>query len=62
MADINAIAQQFTDFYYQAFDTNRSGLGPLYVRRPIFYFYFFFMIDLLGVVSYVCCVSGLSDF
>jgi len=30
MADINAIAQQFTDFYYQTFDSNRSGLGPLY--------------------------------
>ena len=35
MADINAIAQQFIDFYYQAFDSNRSGLSPLYVRRPI---------------------------
>ncbi|KAI0296876.1 nuclear transport factor 2 [Russula brevipes] len=30
MADINAVAQQFTDFYYQTFDTNRSGLTPLY--------------------------------
>jgi hypothetical protein len=32
MADINAVAQQFTNFYYQTFDSNRSSLGPLYVR------------------------------
>lgn len=32
MADINAVAQQFTGFYYQTFDTNRSDLAPLYVR------------------------------
>jgi hypothetical protein len=31
MADINAVAKQFTDFYYQSFDTNRSQLSPLYV-------------------------------
>jgi hypothetical protein len=42
MTDINAIAQQFTDFYYQAFDSNRSGLGPLYVRRHLFLPSFFF--------------------
>ncbi|GLB35438.1 putative nuclear transport factor 2 (NTF2) [Lyophyllum shimeji] len=30
MADINAIAKQFTDFYYQTFDTNRAGLQSLY--------------------------------
>jgi len=30
MADITAIAQQFTDFYYLTFDTNRSNLAPLY--------------------------------
>ncbi|KAF9448914.1 nuclear transport factor 2 [Macrolepiota fuliginosa MF-IS2] len=30
MADINAIAKQFTDFYYQTFDTNRAGLQNLY--------------------------------
>jgi len=30
MADINAIAQQFTNFYYTAFDTNRASLGSLY--------------------------------
>lgn len=36
MADINAIAQQFTDFYYQTFDSNRANLGPLYVRPPPF--------------------------
>ncbi|KIP10297.1 hypothetical protein PHLGIDRAFT_18352 [Phlebiopsis gigantea 11061_1 CR5-6] len=30
MGDINAIAKQFTDFYYQTFDTNRSALQSLY--------------------------------
>nr|VWO99288.1 Uncharacterized protein [Ganoderma boninense] len=30
MADINAIAKQFTDFYYSTFDTNRAGLASLY--------------------------------
>ncbi|KAN0115659.1 hypothetical protein V8E52_006778 [Russula decolorans] len=30
MADINAVAQQFTDFYYNTFDSDRSGLGALY--------------------------------
>jgi len=33
MADINAIAQQFTTFYYSTFDSNRASLGSLYVRR-----------------------------
>lgn len=28
--DINALAKQFTDFYYQTFDTERSGLVSLY--------------------------------
>ncbi|KAI0093801.1 nuclear transport factor 2 [Irpex rosettiformis] len=32
MADINAVAKQFTDFYYTTFDSNRSSLGSLY--RP----------------------------
>jgi hypothetical protein len=32
MGDINAIAKQFTDFYYQTFDSGRQGLQPLYVR------------------------------
>ncbi len=32
MADINAIAKQFTDFYYSTFDTNRAALQSLYVR------------------------------
>lgn len=32
MADINAIAKQFTDFYYNTFDTNRANLQSLYVR------------------------------
>ncbi|KAH9170776.1 nuclear transport factor 2 [Lactarius sanguifluus] len=30
MADINAIAKQFTDFYYNTFDSNRANLAPLY--------------------------------
>ncbi|KAG7086514.1 Nuclear transport factor 2 [Marasmius oreades] len=30
MGDINAIAKQFTDFYYTTFDTDRSSLGSLY--------------------------------
>jgi hypothetical protein len=33
MADINAVAKQFTDFYYSTFDSNRATLAPLYVRR-----------------------------
>jgi len=32
MADINAIAKQFTDFYYTTFDSNRANLSSLY--RP----------------------------
>lgn len=32
MADINAIAQSFTEFYYSTFDSDRNQLGPLYVR------------------------------
>ncbi|KAI0263710.1 nuclear transport factor 2 [Gloeopeniophorella convolvens] len=30
MADINAIAKQFTDFYYTTFDSDRAQLAPLY--------------------------------
>ncbi|KAF9821618.1 hypothetical protein IEO21_00464 [Rhodonia placenta] len=30
MADINAIAKQFTDFYYSTFDSSRAGLQSLY--------------------------------
>ncbi|KAH9970370.1 hypothetical protein BGW80DRAFT_1330043 [Lactifluus volemus] len=30
MADINAVAKQFTDFYYQTFDSSRAQLAPLY--------------------------------
>lgn len=29
--DVEAIAKTFVDSYYQMFDTNRSGLGALYV-------------------------------
>ena len=28
--DFNALAQQFTDFYYNQFDSDRSQLGNLY--------------------------------
>lgn len=34
MADINTVAKQFTDFYYNTFDTNRASLQSLYVRHP----------------------------
>ncbi|KAL4065279.1 hypothetical protein V8B97DRAFT_2108732 [Scleroderma yunnanense] len=30
MADINSIAKQFTDFYYNTFDVNRANLSSLY--------------------------------
>jgi len=30
MADINAVAKQFTDFYYSTFDSDRSALSNLY--------------------------------
>ncbi|TFY82036.1 hypothetical protein EWM64_g1974 [Hericium alpestre] len=30
MADPQVIAKQFTDFYYQTFDTNRADLNSLY--------------------------------
>ncbi|KZT70201.1 nuclear transport factor 2 [Daedalea quercina L-15889] len=30
MTDINAVAKQFTDFYYTTFDTNRASLQGLY--------------------------------
>jgi len=32
MADINAIAKQFVDFYYQTFSSDRASLKALYVR------------------------------
>ena len=35
MADINAIAKQFTDFYYATFDGNRAQLQGLYVRQDL---------------------------
>lgn len=31
MADINAIATQFTTFYYTTFDSDRANLASLYV-------------------------------
>ncbi|KAK7035769.1 nuclear transport factor 2 [Favolaschia claudopus] len=30
MADIDAVAGQFVDFYYQTFDSDRKNLGSLY--------------------------------
>ncbi|KAJ2514411.1 Nuclear transport factor 2 [Coemansia sp. RSA 2049] len=30
MSDFDAIGKQFVDFYYQTFDSNRSGLASLY--------------------------------
>merc|ERR1712080_663891 len=30
MADFNAVAQQFTEFYYKTFDSDRAQLAPLY--------------------------------
>jgi hypothetical protein len=33
MADINAVAQQFTTFYYNTFDGDRAQLLPLYVSH-----------------------------
>lgn len=35
MADIQAVAKSFTDFYYQTFDKDRSALRPLYVPFKI---------------------------
>jgi hypothetical protein len=35
MADFNAIAHQFTEFYYSTFDTNRANLAPLYVSPTL---------------------------
>ncbi|CDH59895.1 ntf2p [Lichtheimia corymbifera JMRC:FSU:9682] len=32
MADFNAVAKAFVEFYYQTFDTGRQNLAPLY--RP----------------------------
>lgn len=31
MASVEAIGEQFISSYYQLFDTNRAGLGQLYV-------------------------------
>ncbi|KAG0326036.1 Nuclear transport factor 2 [Dissophora globulifera] len=35
MAEATAIAQQFTEYYYSTFDTNRSGLQPLYRETSV---------------------------
>lgn len=31
IADINAVATQFSTFYYATFDSDRAALAPLYV-------------------------------
>ncbi|KAL9933852.1 hypothetical protein V8E36_007510 [Tilletia maclaganii] len=36
--DMETIAKQFTDFYYQTFDTNRAGLAALYRDNSMFTF------------------------
>ncbi|KAF7327541.1 Nuclear transport factor 2 [Mycena kentingensis (nom. inval.)] len=38
MADINAVAGQFVDFYYQTFDTNRANLLSLYRENSMLSF------------------------
>jgi len=38
MADINAIATQFTGFYYSTFDSDRSGLASLYRNESMLTF------------------------
>lgn len=38
MADINAIAQQFTTFYYATFDSNRASLQSLYRNESMLSF------------------------
>ncbi|CAK9786520.1 NTF2-like protein [Cutaneotrichosporon oleaginosum] len=35
MADINAVAKAFTDFYYPAFDNDRASLQALYRDRSM---------------------------
>jgi hypothetical protein len=57
MADINAVAQQFTDFYYNTFDSDRSGLGALYVRRH----FFLFPLRFLGASGVSCVWCGSDD-
>lgn len=33
MANIDLVAKQFAEFYYNTFDTNRAALQTLYVRH-----------------------------
>ena len=35
MADIEQVAVEFVEFYYNAFDTNREDLAGIYVSRPL---------------------------
>ncbi|EEB07337.1 nuclear transport factor Nxt2 [Schizosaccharomyces japonicus yFS275] len=38
MSDFNALATQFTTFYYQTFDADRSQLAPLYRNESMLTF------------------------
>ncbi|KAJ1984013.1 Nuclear transport factor 2 [Dimargaris verticillata] len=38
MADINTVAQQFADFYYKTFDSDRKNLVPLYREHSMLTF------------------------
>eukprot|EP01104_Vermistella_antarctica_P004814 TRINITY_DN15234_c0_g1_i1.p1 TRINITY_DN15234_c0_g1~~TRINITY_DN15234_c0_g1_i1.p1 ORF type:complete len:125 (+),score=14.03 TRINITY_DN15234_c0_g1_i1:130-504(+) len=38
MGDFKTIGKQFVDFYYQTFDSNRSGLGNLYQQNSMLTF------------------------
>jgi len=38
MGDFAAVAQQFTEFYYNTFRTDRSQLGPLYSEESMLTF------------------------
>lgn len=60
MADINAVAQQFTTFYYQAFDADRSQLAPLYVRHFFFTFAITTTLARYAIVL-ICLLARLID-
>ncbi|KAI5788487.1 nuclear transport factor 2 [Geopyxis carbonaria] len=38
MTDFSAVAQQFTEYYYNTFKNDRSQLGPLYVDESMLTF------------------------
>lgn len=35
MADLNTLASQFVQYYYQVFQSDRSNLKPLYVSTLV---------------------------